>query len=188
MTSSIFNRKHDEKEQIEAWKKTIRIYFNGNVEYNKKLDFLKKEIEQDEDIKNILAAFDNKYKMSDLEELWDDIMLTAFCEEEKMVFVYDGNGKFTEDRKISLANYPKDLKLGYPRKFWMKKCDEVQDNSTNALPNALKDSLVDMVSTKQGYTVIRIMHEEVDWSLDSSMDVLGQMVQNAHSGKFGITW
>ena len=44
MTSSIFNRKHDEKEQIEAWKKTIRIYFNGNVEYNKKLDFLKKEI------------------------------------------------------------------------------------------------------------------------------------------------
>ncbi|MDO5017954.1 MAG: hypothetical protein Q4E02_01505 [Lagierella massiliensis] len=187
MTSSIFNRKSDEKEQIEAWKKTIRIYFEGNVEYNEKLDFLKPEVE-DEDIKKILQAFDNKYTVKDLKSLWEDIMVTAFSKDHRMVFVYDGKGKFTMDRKISLENYPKKIKLGYPRKFWIKKCEQLDENSTTALPNALKDSLVDILATKQGYIVIRIMHEEVDWSLDSSMDVLSQMINNAKTGKFGITW
>ncbi len=188
MSNSIFSRKHEEKEQIEAWKKAIRIYFEGDVEYNQKLEFLEPNIEEDEDLKNILKAFDNKYDIEELKSLWNDIMVTAFNEEHKMVFVYDGMGKFTQDRKISLENYPKDMKLGYPRKFWIKKCEEVQDSSTIALPNALKDSLVDIVATKQGYIVIRIMHEEIDWSLDSSMDVLSQMIDNAKTGKFGITW
>ena len=185
MADSIFVRKENEKTQIEALKKAIRIYFEGDVEYNQRMNFIDYDFSEDKDFKNILEVFSNRYTFEDLKNLWSDIMLTAFNQENKLVFVYDGLGKFTEDRKITLVNYPKDIALGYPVDYWIEKCEKVKENSTISLPNALKDSLVDIVCTKEGYKVIRIMHEEFNWTEEGAMDRLTKIINMSDEKRIG---
>ncbi|HHX68606.1 MAG: hypothetical protein WAO56_01070 [Miniphocaeibacter sp.] len=184
MANSIFVRREEEKVQIEALKKSIRIYFEGNVDYNQRFNFIDYDISEDEDIKKILGAFDNRYSVDDLNNLRKDIMLTAFNKENKLIFVYDGLGKFTKERKITLENYPKDIKVGFPIDYWIEKSETINDSSTIALPTALKDSLVDIISAKNGFMVIRIMHKEFNWLEEGAMERLTKIIENSKKGTF----
>lgn len=185
MANSIFVRKEEEKIQIEALKKSIRIYFEGDVEYNQRLNFIDYDFTEDEDLKRVLNAFNDRYSFNDLKNLWKDIMLTAFNEENKLIFVYDGLGKFTEERKITLENYPDNIELGYPVEYWIDKCEEIKEKSTISLPTALKDTLVDIVCTKCGYKVIRIMHEEFNWGKEGAMERLTKIIEKSSEKRIG---
>ncbi len=186
MANSIFTRKEEEKAQIEALKKSIRIYFEGDVDYNQRLNFIDYDITTDGDLIKILDAFNNRYSMDDLKGLWKDIMTTAINKENRLVFIYDGLGKFTEARKTTLEKYPEGLKLGFPVDYWIEKCEELKETSTIALPTALKDSLLDIVCSKNDYCVIRIMHNEFDWSEEGAMDRLTKIIDNSSKGTFEL--
>ncbi|MDL2310541.1 hypothetical protein LJC13_01020 [Peptostreptococcaceae bacterium OttesenSCG-928-C18] len=186
MANSILVRKEEEKNQIEAFKKSIRVYFEGDVEYNQKLDFVDYDISEDEDLKRILNVFENRYAIEDLKNLKEDIMFTAFNRENKIIFSYDGIEKFTKSRKKTLENYSNDLKLGYPVDYWIKKCEEINANVTSEFPNALKDSLTDIICSKNGYMVIRIMSGEFDWREEGAMERLNKIIENSKKGTFDL--
>ncbi|WP_100065586.1 hypothetical protein [Miniphocaeibacter massiliensis] len=186
MVTSIFVRREEEKVQIEALKKSIRIYFEGDVDYNQRLDFIEYDISKDEDLLKILEVFDNRYSIDELKNLKKDIMITAFNKDSKIIFVYDGRGKFTDSRKKTLENYPENIKLGYPLEYWIEKCGEIKETSTVELPTALKDSLTDIICAKNGYTVIRIMDEEFDWREEGAMERLTKIIDNSKKGTFDL--
>lgn len=182
MAGSIFVRKEEEKLQIEAIKKSIRIFFEGDVDYNQRLNFIDYDFSKDEDILKILNAFDNKYTINDLTNLWKDTMITAYNKENKLIFIYDGLEKFTLERKKTLDNYPEEFKIGFPIELWKSKCEEIQSKSIVSLPLALKDSLVDIICTKSGYTVIRLMFNEFNWTEEGAMDRLVKIIGNTEKG------
>ena len=182
MAGSIFIRKEEEKLQIEAIKKSIRIFFEGDVEYNQRLNFIDYDFSKDKDILKILDAFDNKYSINDLTNLWKDTMITAYNKENKLIFIYDGLEKFTLERKKTLENYPEGFIIGFPIEMWKEKCEEIQAKSIVSLPLALKDSLVDIICTKSGYTVIRLMFNEYNWTEEGAMDRLIKIIENSEAG------
>lgn len=167
------------QEQIEGFKKTLRVYYEGDITYSYRLSNFRYPYRDDADIQNILNAFDIAYTMDDLENFYAETRLTAFQESDKIAFIYDTDQKFTEERRITLEQYPEDLALGFDRKTWIEKCRENNEKSVIALPNALSDALTDLIVTKTGHTVIRVLHGAFDWNQEGGVDLLEDIIQKA---------
>ncbi|MDO5754772.1 MAG: hypothetical protein Q4P28_00860 [Tissierellia bacterium] len=182
--NSAFQTSKEVEEQIEGLKRTLRIYFEGELQYSYRLQELSYPFEEDEDLKKILDIFDGAYTMKDILNFEQDVRVTAVNHEEKLAFYYDTDQKFTEARKKTLEHYPKDLDLGYPVDFWIEKCDEINASPIIALPSALMDTMVDFSMAKSGYNVIRIKHKEFDWTLDGAIDVLRRFIKNSKNKNF----
>lgn len=182
--NSTFQTNKEIEEQIEGFKKTLRIYYEGELEYSFRLRELEYDFENDEDLKKILAAFDNSYTMEDILDFEQNVRVTAVNRDEKTAYYYDTDSKFTKPRRITLENYPDDLNLGYPVDFWIEKCEEIDADPITALPNALMDTMVDLAMAKSGYNVIRVKHKEFDWTLEGAIDVLRRFIRNSKNKNF----
>lgn len=180
MESSTFLTSENEKEQMEALKNTMRVFFSGDLEYSRRFSFYQYDFSEDPDIQKILELFDGYYSLKDLETLRYDIRLTAINEENKLVFMYDLKNTFTPQRQQVMETYPTGLKFGYDVDAWIEKCKEVQAETASAVRNATMASMVDLAMTKQGYKVIRIMYDTFDWTGAGATDKLQQMIIQAN--------
>ena len=78
----------EQREQKEAFKKTLRIYSDGVIDYNIRFDVIDYDFSQDEEFKNILDSFENSYTLESIESLKKDTgyePLISFDEGVKMV-------------------------------------------------------------------------------------------------------
>lgn len=185
MAANIFETTSKEIEQIDAFKKALRIFFNGDLKYNEKIEFLDYDFREDEDFLHILNSLGNRFSIDEAINIIRDIRLTAISHDKKIVFIYDNPEKFNKYRKIALENYP-DIKLGFPKELWIKKCEEDNFKSALGLNLAIQDSMVDIGFTKSGYMVIRVMSDAFDWKEEGAIDRINKMVKNAKIGKFNL--
>ena len=67
MLNNFFSMSDEQREQKEAFKKTLRIYSDGVIDYNIRFDVIDYDFSQDEECKNILDSFENSYSLESIE-------------------------------------------------------------------------------------------------------------------------
>lgn len=184
MLNNFFSMSDEQREQKEAFKKTLRIYSDGIIDYNIRFDVIDYDFSKDEEFKKILDSFENSYNLESIESLKKEISITGIFEKRKYVFMYDGKNKFTQDRKKTLEQYPEDFKIGFCLSKWIKYCEEIEYDSTVSLQNALMDMMIDFAFTKSGYTVIRVKQDAFDWTDKGALRYLEEMIEQAKRGEF----
>lgn len=101
------------------------------------------------------------------------------CESKKLIIEYDERQHFSEARRIALQSYP-EAALNFDRNLWIKACQDTQakDNSPadRDETRAFYDSVRDIEAGKHGYTLIRIMHGQIDFQKDEAMEYLKKIL------------
>ena len=92
MENSTFLASDYEKEQIDAIKKILRVYFSGDIEFSKNFSSLKPNIDN-ENLKKVLNELDDKITRDDLIRYVNDINIMAYNDENKLCFMYDARKK-----------------------------------------------------------------------------------------------
>lgn len=183
MENSTFLASDYEKEQIDAIKKILRVYFSGDIEFSKNFSELKPNIDN-QNLKKVLNELDENINRDDLIRYVNDINIMAYNEENKLCFMYDANRKFTKERKIALDNYPRDKNYGFCIEKWINKCDSILSNSSSDLQNAIYSSMLDICCEEMGILVVRICEGDFDWTDDHAMEKLNEIVSNIRKGDF----
>lgn len=176
MENSTFLASDYEKEQIDAIKKLLRVYFSGDIEFSKKFSSVKPNLDN-ENLKVILQKLDDKITRDDLIGYANEINMTAYNEESKVCFMYDGNRKFTKERKIALENYPSGIFCGFSIDEWIKKCELIDHDFPAATKNAILSSMFDICMAEKGILVIRIAEDDFDWTSDHAMERLDELIE-----------
>lgn len=88
MENSTFLASDYEKEQIDAIKKILRVYFSGDIEFSKNFSELKPNIDN-KNLKKVLNELDENINRDDLIRYVNDINIMAYNEENKLCFMYD---------------------------------------------------------------------------------------------------
>ena len=88
------------------------------------------------------------------------------CESRKLIIEYDERQHFSEARRISLLSY-QGIPMAYDRDLWIQACVDIQARDNQPADRdeirAYYDSVRDIEAAKQGYTLIRIMHGQMDF-------------------------
>ena len=93
-------------------------------------------------------------------------------EDQKLIIEYDENQHFTKARQICLENYPAIIQLSYSKETWLLACQKI--NAKDNFPidrderRAYNDTVRDIEAYKNGYTLLRIKHGDVDWEVPSA--------------------
>ena len=167
MENSTFLASDYEKEQIDAIKKILRVYFSGDIEFSKNFSSLKPNIDNE-----------------NLKRYVNDINIMAYNEENKLCFMYDANRKFTNERKTALENYPANKNYGFCIEKWINKCDHTLHDSSSDLQNAIYSTMLDICCEEMGILVVRILEDDFDWTDDHAMEKLNEIVSNIRKGDF----
>ncbi|MDU5808214.1 MAG: hypothetical protein ACLRVE_01035 [Finegoldia magna] len=183
MENSTFLASDYEKEQIDAIKKILRVYFSGDIEFSKNFSSLKPNIDN-ENLKKVLNELDDKITRDDLIRYVNDINIMAYNDENKLCFMYDANRKFTIERKTALENYPPEKNYGFCLDKWINKCDITLHNSSSDLQNAIYSSMLDICCEEMGILVVRICEDDFDWTDDHAMEKLNEIISNIRKGDF----
>ena len=183
MENSTFLASDYEKEQIDAIKKILRVYFSGDIEFSKNFSELKPNIDN-QNLKKVLNELDDKITRDDLIRYVNDINIMAYNEENKLCFMYDANRKFTKERKIELENYPRDKNYGFCIEKWINKCNSILSNSSSDLQNAIYSTMLDICCEEMGILVVRICEGDFDWTDNHAMEKLNEIVSNIRKGDF----
>jgi len=87
------------------------------------------------------------------------------CESRKMIIEYDERQHFSEARRRSLMAYSK-LPVHFDRSLWIKACEDIQAKDGQPYNRdelrAFYDSTRDIEAARNGYSLIRIMHGQID--------------------------
>lgn len=93
-------------------------------------------------------------------------------ESKKLIIEYDERQHFSEARRISLLAY-KSIPVNYDRKLWITACTDIMAKDNDPIDRdetrAYYDSMRDILASKNGYTLIRIMHGQVDFKTPESL-------------------
>ena len=89
-----------------------------------------------------------------------------------LIIEYDERQHFTEPRALALELYPPTLSLGFDAQRWLNACRKIRSRD-NQPPyrdeqRAFYDALRDILSQANGTRLIRIKHEDWDWSRPDS--------------------
>ena len=76
----------------------------------------------------------------------------------KLIIEYDERQHFSIPRKISLENYPSDIKLFYNKDEWINRCEEIHAQDNDPIyrdeQRAYRDSIRDIEAYKNGYKLL----------------------------------
>lgn len=104
------------------------------------------------------------------------------CENSKLIIEYDERQHFSEARKISLLAYP-DVPLHYDRELWISACQDIQAKDNYPVNRdevrAFYDSTRDIEAAKHGYTLVRIMHGQIDFQSANAYKKLAELLDAA---------
>ena len=101
------------------------------------------------------------------------------CESRKLIIEYDERQHFSEARRISLLSY-QETPTVYDRNLWIQACVDIQARDNHPADRdeirAYYDSVRDIEATKHEYTLIRIMHGQVDFIASDAEQKLRNML------------
>ncbi len=102
----------------------------------------------------------------------------------KLIIEYDERQHFTIPRAISLKNYPHSITLGFDKNKWITACEKIRAIDNDPFyrdeQRAFYDSLRDILTARNGITLIRIKDRDFDWESKDKEKQLNEMV-SAHS-------
>ena len=91
-----------------------------------------------------------------------------YFHEYKLIIEYDENQHFTLPRKISLEQYPPNIITYFSKSDWINSCNSIKSKDNNPPhrdeQRAFYDSVRDIEPSKNGYTLLRIKHNDYDWT------------------------
>lgn len=97
-------------------------------------------------------------------------------EDAKLIIEYDEKQHFTQQRKISLENYPTDVVLYYDKARWIAECERIHARDNDPIyrdeQRAFRDSIRDISAYRNGYKLIRIKDGDYDFESDAGEDFL----------------
>ncbi len=101
-------------------------------------------------------------------------------EDQKIIIEYDENQHFTNARKITLENYPENVKLYFNKDYWIEQCDKINAHDNDPQDRdegrAYYDAIRDIEAFKHGYKLIRIKHGDFDWTSEDAIEHLREMI------------
>lgn len=104
------------------------------------------------------------------------------CDSEKVIIEYDERQHFSEARRISLELY-KEMEVGYDINRWIKACEDIQAKDNNPFNRdeirAYYDSVRDIEAIKNGYSIVRIMHGDIDFMADDAEEKLREVIEHS---------
>lgn len=170
-------------EQKNALQKLLQKKF-GIIETEKKFSWLKTP-----SIKNLPIEYRLIYKALKNYRGFDKFFksnLHLLCDfyfhDYKLIIEYDENQHFTLPRKISLEQYPSNILTFFSKSDWINACNSIKakDNSPphRDEQRAFYDSVRDIEASKNGYTLLRIKHNDYDWTSKDSEKHVNQLFGN----------
>ena len=103
-----------------------------------------------------------------------------FAPSKNLIIEYDERQHFTIQRAESLSCYPSDLYVGFDIGKWRKSCESIRAVDTDPIyrdeQRAFYDSTRDILAARNGMTLIRIKHGDVDWNASNSRYELDRLL------------
>lgn len=105
-------------------------------------------------------------------------------EKQKIIIEYDERQHFTKQRYLALQGYSKEICLHYDKKYWKELCMQINAKMNKKVDplrdekRALYDSIRDITAYKNGYTLFRIFHGQIDFSKDNAKEELSKLLIN----------
>ena len=103
-----------------------------------------------------------------------------FVPQKNLIIEYDERQHFTVQRAKSLSCYPFDLNVGFDIDGWRKSCESIRAVDTDPIyrdeQRAFYDSTRDVLAARNGMTLIRIKHGDVDWNAPNSRYELDRLL------------
>ena len=178
---------HGVVEQKNCLQLLLNRYFDGDVVSEKSFHWLKTSVQAKEDpayqpIMDALFRYRGHQKIG---KPGYKLRCDFVCESRKIIIEYDERQHFSTARKISLQQYPKGVNLGFSVNQWIESCDAIQaaDNHPPSRDEtrAYYDSVRDIESARNGYTIIRIKHGDYDWCGEKAEQHLEKIIQASAS-------
>lgn len=169
-------------EQKNALQLLLNRMFDGDVVCEKTFSWLKTPTRIDGEYKKVyeaLAAYrgNTTFAKSNVTLRCDFV-----CEGKKLIIEYDERQHFSEARGISLEVY-ENIEVFYERSLWIKACRDIKakDNvpANRDEVRAYYDSVRDIACYENGYTLVRIMHGQIDFEEAGAKDKLQNVLENA---------
>ena len=159
--------------QKNGLQKLLQKHF-GHIETEKKFDWLKTPDHNNlpEEYSEIVKALIKYRNQNGFQKSNYQLSCDIVLDDQKLIFEYDENQHFTRARKITLQNYPVNIKTDFSKEKWIDACDIINAKDNNPIDRdekrAYYDSVRDIESFKHGYTLIRIKHGDTDWEADGA--------------------
>jgi len=103
-----------------------------------------------------------------------------FVSSKNLIIEYDERQHFTIQRAESLSCYPSDLYVGFDINEWRKSCESIRAVDIDPIyrdeQRAFYDSTRDILAARNGMTLIRIKHGDVDWNTSNSQYELDRLL------------
>ncbi|MEM5798589.1 MAG: hypothetical protein QXP39_00890 [Candidatus Aenigmatarchaeota archaeon] len=186
----VISKKLSVVEQKNALQRALQKRF-GIIETEKKFEWLKTPdpeqlpIEYKKIVDALIKYRNQKTFLKPNYPLACDIVI----EQHKIIIEYDENQHFSQARKITLENYPENIKLYFDKDYWIDQCKKI--NAKDNYPvdrdekRAYYDAVRDIEAFKHGYKLIRIKHGDFDWASENAIDYLNKIIPR-NSGKHKI--
>ncbi|MDY6790738.1 MAG: hypothetical protein SWH54_05660 [Thermodesulfobacteriota bacterium] len=98
---------------------------------------------------------------------------------------FDESQHFTSPRALTLSRYPRGLKLGYDRKVWLNRCQELNrhdnDPPSRDETRAWYDTIRDILPVTFGMRpTIRVFAKEMIWCEENNKNILHILKRNSN--------
>ena len=182
-----FSKRLSVVEQKNALQRVLQKSF-GIIETEKKFEWLKtpnpKQL-PDEYRKIVDALIKYRNQKTFLKPNYP-LACDIVIEQCKIIIEYDENQHFSQARKITLENYPENVKVYFRKDYWIEQCNKINAKDNHPVDRdekrAYYDAVRDIEAFKHGYKLIRIKHGDFDWTRENAIEYLNKIIPK-NSGK-----
>ena len=168
-------------EQKNALQLLLNQHFKGTVVTEKSFDWLVTPEKPDRLYKSIINTLSKYRGDTKFARKKAKLKCDFVCDAKKIIIEYDERQHFSEARRLSLLAYKGKVHTDYDIDFWIKACADVHardnDPSNRDEIRAYYDSTRDIEAARNGYKLIRIMHDQVDWSAAGAEQELRKLLK-----------
>ncbi|MGA2262880.1 MAG: hypothetical protein ABSH28_15780 [Acidobacteriota bacterium] len=112
-----------------------------------------------------------------------------YLPDQRLIVEYDERQHFTRPRALSLALYPSELDLGFDRAEWIRSCERTDAHDSSPAyrdeQRAYYDAVRDILAAQNGVRLVRLRHDEQDWTAPNAGEVLSRILEQAAAEERG---
>lgn len=176
-------RSLDAKNQKIALKKILKQRF-GHIETEAKFDWLvvPDRSSTDDVLASICEALGSFRGYKNFSTPGVKLKCDFFIPSESLIIEYDERQHFTEQRGITLNFYPESIPFPFDIECWKKECNRIKAKDPDKKTpfrdeqRAFYDSVRDILTARNGITLIRIKHGDYDWESNSGKKMIATLI------------
>lgn len=169
-------------EQKNALQLILNHMFNGEVVCEKTFSWLKTPAQIEGAYRKVYDALSAYRGNTTFAKKNVTLRCDFVCESRKLIIEYDERQHFSEARRIALEAY-EEVGVSYNRSLWIKACNDIKAKDNNPINRdeirAYYDSVRDIACYENGYTLVRVMHGQIDFEAVDAKEKLQNLLKNA---------